>query len=300
MRSCIRIPRLFLPQGDLRKWTVLPPDCLTRQDAEQLARRNGDAPSAFSLVLPDVLAGDDTERRLAALLEAGYRALEEGDLKRLDRGFVLTERTTDRGVRRGILACVDLEEFSAEGGKEYGVRALKETDRALVSARLSARGSSLLEFSHAVICFRDKKDKLFRSLEDEEPEKLYDFELPSGGRLAGYFLPEFIAADVAHDLMSKADPCFGVLDGTHFLAAAKAHWEKIRGGLTLQEARSHPARFALAEFVNLLDDSVAFSDSAPEKSELLSALKAGRRYPAKSFALADPRCLLEGREISYD
>lgn len=374
MRNCLRVPRLFVPK-DGHTWTVCAPDRGDRAYFERRARKIGDAPSALPLLLPDAYLGDE-EESAEELREYGFRMLEEGGLQRYERGSMLVERQTERGVRRGILMCFDLEEYSPDGDKSRAVRALEETDQRLVASRLRARESAPLEFPHAVVCYRDKRDKIMRELEEEELERVYAFELPGGGHIEGLFLPDYIAEDVTHELVSRADPCFGVLEGAHALAAAKLHWENVKKNISAREAHRHPARFALCEFVNLSDDAVeltggryvvsetdgealfdflsknvrckrrgnalfpegawcekraeelvrrflrteggrlvyragealsedeyAVAFPAPEKDELLSALKAGKRYPPKTFYLGGEdgcRYLLEGREIGYD
>ena len=47
-------------------------------------------------------------------------------------------------------------------------------------------------------------------------------------------------------------------DGNHSLATAKAFWDEIKTGLTEEEKKTHPARFALAEFVNVYDEGIYF------------------------------------------
>lgn len=49
---------------------------------------------------------------------------------------------------------------------------------------------------------------------------------------------------------------FATGDGNHSMAAARARWEQIRETLTPQQRLEHPARWALAEVVNLQDESL--------------------------------------------
>lgn len=258
MRNCIRIPRLYLPRREFRKWAVPSSDSAAYDPFfwERVARQVGGDPSAFSLILPDAYLGDGEEERCKEIKDSIYRYLEENAIERLNRGFILVERSTKLGVRRGIMAAVDLEEFSPEGEKE-SIRSAEELDRALVMARYRVRRESVLEFPHAVLCYRDKKDKIMYALKREELEKLYEFDLmEGGGRIAGYFLPDYLSEEIVHELIRFADPCFGVLSGAHELTAAKAHWVALKSMMSAQEMRNHPARFALVEFVNLLDGAV--------------------------------------------
>ncbi len=259
MKSCLRIPRIYLPRLGFRKWAVIACDQFTSDRGywESVARFVGDAYSSLSFILPEVYLGENDEERIEEIHEAMYTALEDGWMRKLDRGFILTERTTKSGTRSGILACIDLEAYGE--GKDALVRATEAVVPSRLPPRVALRRSAPLEFPHAMVFYRDKKNKVLRGLEDEDLEKLYDFELmKNGGRLAGYFIPEYLAVDVAHDLMGRADPCFAVADGNHTIAAAKAYWEEIKPGLSEAEQRNHPARFTMVEFVNVFDPAIVF------------------------------------------
>jgi uncharacterized protein (DUF1015 family) len=51
---------------------------------------------------------------------------------------------------------------------------------------------------------------------------------------------------------------YAVGDGNHSLAAAKQVWEEVRETLSPEERQSHPARFALAELVDLHEPDIEF------------------------------------------
>ena len=51
---------------------------------------------------------------------------------------------------------------------------------------------------------------------------------------------------------------FAMGDGNHSLAAAKRCWEQIKPTLNETERGTHPARYALAELVNIHDEAVTF------------------------------------------
>lgn len=261
MKSCLRIPRMYIPKAGFRKWAVIACDQHTSDRAywERVAREVGDEPSTLSFILPEVYLGEEDEERISAIHESMYAALEEGKLRKLDRGFILCERTTESGTRTGILAAIDLEEYSYEAGKEAGIRATEEVVPSRLPPRVAVRRGAVLEFPHAMLFYRDKRNKVMRLIEDEELEKLYDFELmQGGGHLTGYFIPEYIATDLAHALCKYADPCFAVADGNHSVAAAKAYWEELKPTLSESERRNHPARFTLVELVNVFDEAIVF------------------------------------------
>lgn len=47
-------------------------------------------------------------------------------------------------------------------------------------------------------------------------------------------------------------------DGNHSLATAKCCWENVKAGLSEEERKTHPARFCLAELVNIHDNALDF------------------------------------------
>ena len=261
MKNCFRIPRVLLPRKGFRKWAVIACDQFTSDRGywERVAREVGDAPSAFHMILPEVYLGEDDEERIENIHESMRFALEEGWMHKAARGLVLVERTTKAGVRKGLLACIDLEEYSYEEGASSLIRATEEVVPSRLPARVAVRRGSLVEFPHAMVFYRDKKDKLMRALEKEDLEKLYDFDLMEhGGHLTGWFLPEDISIDALHMLSGLASPCFAVADGNHSVAAAKAYWEEVKATIPDNERRNHPARFTLVEMVNVFDEAIAF------------------------------------------
>ncbi len=261
MRNCIRIPRILLPKKDFRHWSVIACDQYTsdREYWQNVEREVGNRPSSLRFILPEIYLGENDEERIAEIRENMHTAMVEGWMEKLDRGFVLTERTTASGIRRGLIVAIDLEAYSCRPGEVTPIRSSEEVVPDRLPARIALRRESTLEFPHAIVFYKDKKDRVMKDLLKEDLEKLYDFDLMSGGgHLKGYFVPEFIAADVAQDLYSRGDPCFAVADGNHSIAAAKAFWEEKKSELPERERRLHPARFALVEAVNLYDPSVVF------------------------------------------
>lgn len=258
MKNCIRVPRVLLPREGFETWAV--PACdrfADETDWERVAKAVGDAPSSLRMILPYALPREDDDARIQAIRESMYLALEESKLEKLVRGCVFTERTTENGVRCGVVAAVDLEAFSAERGESALVRPSEEPDPEKVRAQIALRRVAPLEFPHAVLFFRDRKDRTMSYLREVELEELYDFDLmEGGGHLRGSYIPEELAEEIAYELHSRGEPCFAVAAGGEELAAAKLYWEEIKPTLTAPERLNHPARFALAEFVNLYDGAV--------------------------------------------
>jgi hypothetical protein len=261
MKTCIRIPRILLPEQGFEKWSVIACDQFTSDRAywARVKENVGDEPSTLNFILPEVYLGEEDEERIAEIHGNMYAALESEKITKLNRGIVFTERTTVAGIRRGIVASIDLEAYTCNKGELSPIRSSEEVVPSRLPARVAVRRGAPLEFPHALIFYKDKKNRAVRTLLHEELEVLYDFDLmEGGGRLKGYFVPEYLATGILPDLYSRTEPSFAVADGNHSVAAAKAYWEEVKIGLTEKETRNHPARFTLVELVNLYDDAVVF------------------------------------------
>lgn len=261
MKICLKVPRVLIPREGFEKWAVIACDQFTSDRAywRRVERTVGDSPSALRFILPEIYLGENDAERIEAIRESMYAALEDGVLEKLNRGFILTERTTGSGVRRGILGCIDLEQFSSAPGAEAMIRSSEEVVAERLPARVAVRRAVPLEFPHAIVFYRDKKNRVERAMRNEDLEELYDFELmEGGGRLKGYYIPEDLSEMVAELMHSRNLPAFAVADGNHSVAAAKAFWEELKPALKEEQLEYHPARFMLVELVNLYDEAVVF------------------------------------------
>ncbi len=261
MKNCLKIPRILIPRGDISLWPVIACDQHTSDRAywERVERLVGDAPSTLRFILPEVYLGEDNAERIEEIHEAMYRALEEDQVEKLTRGFIYVERSTSSGVRRGIVAAIDLEQYTCEKGVTSPIRSSEEVVPSRLPARVEVRRGAPLEFPHAILFYRDKKGKIDHALRRQGLEPLYETELmEGGGHVKGSFIPEDLAEEIAEELHTRGEPCFAVADGNHSVAAAKAYWEEIKPTLKRGELASHPARFTLVELVNLYDGAVVF------------------------------------------
>lgn len=258
MKQIITIPRLYIPRGDFEKWSVIAGDRFAYDSAywNRLKEEVGGAPSALRFVFSEAVSEEDEDFPREAQA-CQYVMLEEECIEKFTRGSVLAERHTSAGIRRGIVACIDLEAYTDKRGESSPVRPLQEADGVCVERLLKLRRGAPLEFSHVAVLYKDPKNKLMKSLLKEDLEELYDFKLSGdGGRLRGLFLPDYLAEDVVRQLPSRGEPCFAVADGCSSLSAAKRYWEELKEGLSSKEKLFHPARFALVEFLNVYDDAV--------------------------------------------
>ena len=270
------MPDILIPQNgtDLKKWAVIACDQYTSEPEywKNVEDEAGDAPSTLNLVLPEVYLNTDKEtEKLGSIAKTARAYLDEGILQGLGTGFILTDRSTSlHPSRKGLMAAIDLEGYSFEPGNKNICRATEGTVLSRIPPRVRIRANSPLELPHIMILIDDPKgltiEKAFDMAEKEGIAPLYDTDLMLGsGHIKGTFISDgsAIAESIVNGLASlKAANSDGLLflvgDGNHSLASAKAHWENIRENLSDEEKLSHPARYALAEIVNIHDKGLDF------------------------------------------
>lgn len=255
MKNCFYVPRILVPGKERTNWSAIACDRYKNERSyweNETASRGAD-PSALNLILPEARLGENDEEEFARMREEAYAALENDYLEKLVRGWVLTERKTSSYLRRGIVGAIDLESFSYGGGDGLA-RSLQGADEELIRVYLKERESVPIEMPHIMFVYDDPKDKTMSSLLKEDLETLYEYKI-AGGSLKGYFLPDELAEECAESLLSRAQNFYAV-EGVAAAEAAKLHWQNVKARITKGEMGRHPARFLLAEFLNLSDDAV--------------------------------------------
>lgn len=258
MKNYIKIPRLLIPGEEFSKWSVIACDQFSHDRAywERVACYVGDAPSTLRMVpAPD--SDEELDQRVEAARRAAFSALEEGDLEKISRGVSVVARKIKDGVRCGIVAAFDLDAFTLEEGEVSPVRPVATADKEEVAVQLAYRRRMPVEIPHAVVFYKDKKNKIVRSLFNEDLEPIYECKLmEDGGYLKGYFADESLAEEAVHQMHTRGDPCFAVVEGIASVTAAKLYWEELKSTLTPREQQIHPARYFLAEFINIYEPAV--------------------------------------------
>lgn len=269
----ISVPSILLPArasdpAFMRTWSVIACDQFTsdRSYWEALSLEVGDRPSTLRMIYPEAyLSEPDAPERIAAINGTMDRYMRTGLLRRLNPGFVLTERETPcvQTRRYGIVLAVDLEKYSFEKGARLPVRASEETVPGRLPPRVRIRENARLELPHVMLLYNAREEDILAGLERElaKQRTLYDFGLNrGGGHLRGWLLSGEQSARVARRLQAsaEADPVFAVGDGNHSLAAAKICWENKKKSLMPVERGADPARFALCEAVSLYSDAIVF------------------------------------------
>ncbi len=266
----VGIPEILLPSLNInmKKWSVIACDQFTSQpdywtSVEKLV---GNAPSILHMILPEVyLNYEGLSENIEHIKVMMNDYLEKGVLEQLPRGIMLTERVMGGTVRKGLVMTVDLENYDYRAGKKPFIRATEKTLLERIPPRVTIRQEAPLETSHVMILMDDVNNKVIGPLYDQkdELEKMYDFDLMmGGGSLRGYFIEnEDLMKSTLSALASlpaRDGMRFCVGDGNHSLAAAKTVWDLAKEGLSQEEQKDHPLRYAMCEIVNIHDDGIQF------------------------------------------
>lgn len=268
---------ILLPKNaDLEKWSVVACDQYTSEPEywHKVEEIVGGSPSTLKLVYPEVYleeSGSRTEKINSEM--ASY--LENGIFREYPNSLIYLERDFGNGkIRRGIVGSIDLEAYDYAKGSHSQIRATEGTVLERIPPRVKIRENALLELPHVMLLLDDGEKTVIESISPERDtlETVYDFELMmNGGHLCGYLLKPEKAAEITDKLGSLSDEdtfmkkygradafLLAVGDGNHSLATAKACWESLKPTLSPEERKTHPARFALCEIVNVHDDALEF------------------------------------------
>ena len=259
-----RPAEILLPVGDLRRWSVVACDQFT-SDGEYWAEADrfvGDAPSALRIMLPEYYLGRCDELKAAQRIRDTMRKyLGLGVFRTLPETIVYVERTLACGaIRRGLVGMIDLEAFDYAPGSVSPIRATEHTVENRLPPRVKIRREALLEMPHIMLFLNDEADVVMQSARKAAGEVLYDFDLMGGG---GHLRGRRISGETACGIAEQISKTGGAMrlavgDGNHSLAAARECWLEKKQTLTPDQQMSDPARFALAELVNIHDHAVVF------------------------------------------
>eukprot|EP00767_Chilomastix_cuspidata_P004619 gnl/Chilomastix_cuspidata/478.p3 GENE.gnl/Chilomastix_cuspidata/478~~gnl/Chilomastix_cuspidata/478.p3 ORF type:complete len:447 (-),score=257.67 gnl/Chilomastix_cuspidata/478:960-2300(-) len=282
----ISVQPILVPKAhvDPTKWAVVACDQYTSElkywdDVDKIV---GDAPSTLRIFLPEAFLSEQAER-IPRINETMKRYLEE-DIFQEVHGIILVKRTVGAAVRYGIMASLDLEEYSFEAGTTSLVRATEQTIAANLPPRIAIREDAPLELPHIMVLIDDPLRRtiapIAERLQAEKVRPLYDFDLmKDSGHLTGWLLDEAAQAELfaamgrlfeKEEFMRKYDvpadtPLFvyAMGDGNHSLATAKVIWERVKA----EHRRAHPdstdlpddpRRYSLVEIENIHDPGIEF------------------------------------------
>ena len=260
---------------DGTRWATVACDQYTSDPSywETVSAFVGNAPSTLRLMLPEVYLKEGADR-IPAIHAAMEQALAQ-TLVALPDAMIYLERTQDDGrIRRGIVGAVDLEAYDYNKGSTSPVRATEGTVLERIPPRVAVRRGAPLELPHVMLLIDDPEATVIEPLAARHDSPVYDFELmQKGGHVRGYRLSPAEQERVEASLQALVTPAamearygspslapllFAVGDGNHSLASAKAYYEELKASLGDDEARKHPARYALCEVVNVHDPALDF------------------------------------------
>ena len=268
--TTIKAPHILLPrQGvDMNAWAVIACDQFTSnmkywEDVEKLV---GNKPSTLRMMFPEAYLGkvddvafiDQVNKTIQSYLDT-HILEDQGEC------FILVDRKTSVVDRRlGLVISIDLEDYTYEKGVKSLIRASEATIVERIPPRLKIRENAPVELPHILFLFDDKKRQIIEKLWENRGnfKKVYDFELNmDGGHIRGYKITDTDKIIKQFEELLKENNnglLFIVGDGNHSLATAKAHWDKIKVNLSEKERKTHPARYALVEALNIYDEGLIF------------------------------------------
>ncbi len=287
MKHIFKPADILLPQtAATTQWCVVACDQYTSEPAywEAVKAAAGDSSSTYRMIYPECyLDTTNPEEYAAGINRTMERYLADGVFRELKDTYIYVERTLANGaLRRGVMMALDLEEYCYESGSKSPIRATEGTVLERIPPRVKIRRNAPLELPHIMILIDDRQKSVIEGIDKADLTPEYEGTLmQGGGSLRGFSLNVTAAAklEAALDALPVRDNLlFAVGDGNHSLATAKACYEELKRTLSPEEAATHPARWALAEVVNLYDDSLQFEpihrvvfDTNPEK--LAAALR---------------------------
>ena len=260
---------VLLPEdADYKRWGVVACDQFTSDPKywQDVADEVGDAPSALNLILPEAqLKSADVQKHIGKINSCMEDYLSQGIFKEYKDAMIYLERVQSDGcIRRGIIGKIDLEDYDYTPGSKSLIRATEGTVLERIPPRVAVRKDAALELPHVMMLIDDPGKTVIEPLIGKCSKELYNTELmQGGGRARAWLLSEDQKKEVSRALGALAGAAdfpllFAVGDGNHSLATAKTCYENLKRQIGPAAAQNHPARYALAEVVNLHDEALKF------------------------------------------
>lgn len=257
----------------IEKWSVVACDQFTSDlDYWKKVYENvGTEPSALKLIIPEAeLSFKNPAEESKRINETMAEYLKNGIFKSYKDSYVIVERMLSDGkLRRGIVGMIDLEAYDWTDDSDAPVRATEHTVEDRLPPRVEVRKNALIEMPHIMLFIDDPDDRIIGNA--EKGDEVYDFELMCGGGYIKGWLAKDSAAvaesfeslaevsEVARKYGKTDNPIiFAMGDGNHSIAAAKKYWMSIKETIPQAYWDTHPARYALAEVINIHDDAIGF------------------------------------------
>ena len=271
-KVALHVPTLLLPRADipLETWSVIACDQYTSQPEywEEVRRIVGADPSTLHLIFPEAhLESADRKQAIAGIKQRMQAYLKSGVLVEQRPGFMLVEREVGRAApRKGLVVALDLEQYDYRDGAQKLIRTTEGTDQSRLPPRIQVREKASLETPHIMVLIDDPQQTVIEPLGEENLKQVYDFELMlGGGRLRGWHIDDGTLIDEIAGCLSRlacGEPplIYALGDGNHSFATARAVWERLKAEAEDEcQIMHHPARYALAELVNVHDEGLEFA-----------------------------------------
>lgn len=282
MRNDIMKPaNILLPQvDDISAFSIVACDQYTSEPDywNSVKEIVGEKPSALNLVFPEIyLKTADFDQTVNGINDKMQEYLTKNLFKEYQNAFVYVERTLKNGhIRRGIIGMIDLEEYDYSVGSGSAIRATEGTVLDRIPPRVKIREHAPIELPHVMLLIDDERKLVIEPLADKKSslEQIYSFKMmKDSGSIEGYLLDDNSVKQVLSEIAKLAKPeyfqsryavtdkellLFAVGDGNHSLATAKKCYMNLKETLGEEQAKNHPARYALVELVNLHDNSLEF------------------------------------------
>ena len=279
MKKCFNTADILLPDFDkisAQKWAVIACDQFTSEPEywSTAEREVADAPSTLKMILPEVYLAE-SEARIPTINATMDEYLANILITHKDSMILVEREQSDGRVRRGLVMAIDLEEYDYTRGARSLIRATEATVAERIPPRVAIRRGASVEMPHVMLLIDDDKKTVIEPLVSAENGRTaYDTPLMlGGGHIKGRFLEKNEISTVTDALCALITPdeikrrygngdlaplLFAVGDGNHSLATAKASFEEIKSKIGIDAASTHPARYALAEVVNIHDTALDF------------------------------------------
>ena len=264
--------------ADMSKWAVIACDQYTSEPEywDAVSETVGDAPSALNLILPELyLEEDGVDKRIENIHSAMEKYISDGVFTEYKNAMVYVERVQSNGIlRKGLIGAIDLEKYDFSKGSSSEVRATEATVIERIPPRIKVRQGAPLELPHIMILIDDPEGTVFSSFDKASMKKLYDTKLmQNGGSISGYLVDEASQEKIDSALAALGDAdtfnkkygldnspvlLYAMGDGNHSLATAKEYYEQLKKANPDKDFSDHPARYALAEIVDLHSEALKF------------------------------------------
>lgn len=280
MNNAFKPADILVPKEstDMKKWAVIACDQYTSELEywEKTKKNVGNLPSSLHLILPEIFLEDkNVSEKINTIHKNMEKYLSENLFEEYQNSMIYIERIQSNGIlRAGILGMIDLEEYDFSKGSTSQVRATEATVIERIPPRIKIRDGAQLELPHIMILIDDENNTVIEPFENikKDMKKLYDFELmQGGGKISGYLINNNHCSDVIERLNHLGNTknfekkynvkdvlLYAMGDGNHSLATAKEFYEQLKRNNPDKDFSNHPARYALAEVVNLHSPALNF------------------------------------------